>query len=218
MKIIHISEFCPGISIGGTENYISELIKELNKNGIQNIVAWLCKEDLNNSFYTSGTKVVPVPLSSYRYTKVNKNYSHFTISNILNTQNPDVLHFHTFGRSEAAFAKKAYHLGIPYVFTYHCPGLSCRRETLLKWGKDKCDGIVRVWRCSACVIQQRLKCNIPIAWLTAITLFPVGFLGRFFKGKVQRVTSYVEDMFYFRKDFRIFLKQGPPGCIWTSGS
>jgi glycosyltransferase involved in cell wall biosynthesis len=40
------------------------------------------------------------------------------------------------------------------VFTYHTPTVSCQRGTLLRWGRDLCDGTLDVRRCSACTLQS----------------------------------------------------------------
>jgi glycosyltransferase involved in cell wall biosynthesis len=54
------------------------------------------------------------------------------------------------------FAELAKQRGIPYAFTYHSPAWTCRRETMLLYGQNACDGEVRAWRCSACQSEERL--------------------------------------------------------------
>src|SRR5262249_8635614 len=43
--------------------------------------------------------------------------------------------------------------GIPVVFTYHTPTTSCQRGTLMRWGKELCDGRLDVPLCAACSLQ-----------------------------------------------------------------
>jgi glycosyltransferase involved in cell wall biosynthesis len=43
--------------------------------------------------------------------------------------------------------------GIPVVFTYHTPTVSCQRGTLLLWGEDFCDGKLDVIRCAGCTLN-----------------------------------------------------------------
>jgi hypothetical protein len=47
---------------------------------------------------------------------------------------PDLLHFHTFGRSEEEVATLALERNIPFAFTYHSPFLDLPPRTLLRWG------------------------------------------------------------------------------------
>jgi glycosyltransferase involved in cell wall biosynthesis len=43
--------------------------------------------------------------------------------------------------------------GVPVVFTYHTPTVSCQRGTLLLWGQSFCDGKLDVKRCAGCTLN-----------------------------------------------------------------
>jgi glycosyltransferase involved in cell wall biosynthesis len=43
--------------------------------------------------------------------------------------------------------------GRPLVFTYHTPTVSCVRATLLRWGREVCDGRLDAGTCSACLLD-----------------------------------------------------------------
>src|SRR5205807_8619547 len=43
--------------------------------------------------------------------------------------------------------------GIPVVFTYHTPTVSCQRGTLMRWGREVCDGVLDLDRCVPCTLH-----------------------------------------------------------------
>ena len=43
--------------------------------------------------------------------------------------------------------------GLRYYITYHTPTFSCQRGTLMRWGKEVCDGIIKPYACAACSLQ-----------------------------------------------------------------
>src|SRR5438309_8832873 len=68
---------------------------------------------------------------------------------ILDDETPDVVHLHAFTRGASLrLVQEAKGRGIPVVFSYHTPTVSCQRGTLLKWGQDPCDGRLDVRACS----------------------------------------------------------------------
>jgi glycosyltransferase involved in cell wall biosynthesis len=51
-------------------------------------------------------------------------------------------------------ARAAKRAGLPVVFTYHTPTVSCQRGTLLRWGMELCDGRLDVRTCTACSLES----------------------------------------------------------------
>ena len=120
---------------------------------------------------------------------------------------PDLLHFHTFGRTEAALARLAAAQHIPYAFTYHSPAWTCRRETLLRWGGPVCDGEVRVLRCSACKVHERMPGPPALGYLGALAS---GLLGPLLHdGPRRRRLAFTSDTARLRADLRQFLADCP---------
>jgi glycosyltransferase involved in cell wall biosynthesis len=79
-----------------------------------------------------------------------------SFARILDRERPDVVHLHAFTRAcSVLLVRKARSRGIPVVFTYHTPTVSCARGTLLLWGDEPCDGSLQVSRCAACALQGR---------------------------------------------------------------
>jgi glycosyltransferase involved in cell wall biosynthesis len=76
----------------------------------------------------------------------------------LAAEQPDVVHFHTFvtglGLAEVKAARTA---GARVIVTTHSASLGylCPRGTMMRWGREVCDGVVRPARCSACELQHR---------------------------------------------------------------
>ena len=75
----------------------------------------------------------------------------FAGSSELASERPDVLHQHavTAACSHELIAQ-AHARGVPVVFTYHTPAVTCLRGTLLHNGVDACDGRLDVERCAPC--------------------------------------------------------------------
>jgi glycosyltransferase involved in cell wall biosynthesis len=208
MKIAHVTEYCHIGSTGGTERYILDLATELSRQGHANEILWMTPDDPSSSLRAdpSGGVGIPIrhlPRSAMRVDDPPPDLELIARSLLSNTSRPDVLHFHTFGRSEAVLAKLAVDLHIPYVFTYHSPAWTCRRETLLRWGRAVCDGEVRAVRCAACKLQERF--NSP-AWLGYLGALASGAIGPIIPGGVwRRRVAFTHDTEKFRLDLRRFL-------------
>ena len=73
---------------------------------------------------------------------------------ILDEEMPDVVHLHAFTRGVSLrLVQATKRRGIPVVFTYHTPTVSCQRGTLLLWGEEFCDGKLDVRRCAGCTLN-----------------------------------------------------------------
>lgn len=207
MRILHITQYCHLESVGGTERYIVDLIGRLNVRQHINAVGWLCS-DAHRLASTMGEGVYLLPGTQMRVDRPNHLLLR-AINDVVERFRPDILHFHTFGRSEAAIAEYANSMGLPYAFTYHSPAWTCRREDLLLYGGlTPCDGQVRTFRCSACKLHERLK-YLPV-WLIYIIVLLISpisnVLFKFKTSKLRRRISFVADTSAFRKDLNCFLE------------
>lgn len=219
MHIIHITKACHALTTGGTERYVLELIRGLECRGWQNSIGWIWNHVDRRRFVSDGVRIVPLHTLSARIDPVEREFTRDVVTALFQNESPDLLHFHTFGMAEAAIAELASKRGIPYAFTYHSPAWTCRRETLLLWGEDSCDGEVRTLRCSACKLQERLN-GSPLkgyagAGLSALFGWP---LARFTRGKLRRRTAFVSDTHRFRHALREFLfhcSLAVSLCDWT---
>src|SRR5206468_8243416 len=76
----------------------------------------------------------------------------------LGDQQPDIVHFHTFGTGLGLYEIKAARAaGARVIATTHSASLGflCQRGTMMRWGEHLCDGICEPAKCSACELQHR---------------------------------------------------------------
>jgi glycosyltransferase involved in cell wall biosynthesis len=207
VKICHVTEYCHAGSIGGTERYILDLVRGLDVAGLQNTICWLKQGGANATLESEGVRIFTLPAPPMR---VDAPLGEFKESALrfLAAENPDALHFHTFGLTEAALAKLAKERRLPYAFTYHSPAWTCRRETLLLYGKEPCDGEVRALRCSACQAQERLGTGSLPGHACAGVSLAVGWaalpLGN---TSFRRRSAFFYDSLRYRRALRSFLAE-----------
>ncbi len=89
---------------------------------------------------------------------------------VLGEFHPDVVHLHAFtSAASVLLADQAVRKGIALVFNYHTPTASCARGTLLKWGREVCDGTLSgagANPCAACSLHAN-GLPRPVASLVA---------------------------------------------------
>jgi glycosyltransferase involved in cell wall biosynthesis len=87
---------------------------------------------------------------------------------LLEEEQPDVVHQHAVSPAcsvELMVRAKARRL--PVVFTYHTPAASCQRGTLMRWGRDVCDGRLQTSPCVECTLSARIRQPIAraLSWV-----------------------------------------------------
>jgi glycosyltransferase involved in cell wall biosynthesis len=118
--------------------------------------------------------------------------------------------------------KKVKERGLPVIFTCHIPGIICQRGTLLRYGREVCDGLWGLEKCTVCSLQGH---GLPVPFATLLSGIPPqagrglaacgfggpvvtalrmrelmarrqGALGEFFDGadRVIAVSSWLRDM------------------------
>ncbi len=98
---------------------------------------------------------------------------------LLVTEKPDIIHFHELapGRGINIFhVEKAHELKIPIVLTFHLSYYTCFKGSLIYKDEKKCDGIIKVKRCTECVYQSKNITGIKAKMLdtAALALFKTG--------------------------------------------
>ena len=155
MKVLHVVYSFPPDPPGGTERYVEALCGALQGRGIDGVIAAPAAQE--SSYDWSGVPVRrfavdPRPRVDTVYgvdvTAVE------SFARVLASEQPDVLHQHavTAACSHELIAR-AHARGIPAVFTYHTPAVTCLRGTLLHNGLDTCDGRLDVERCAPCSLD-----------------------------------------------------------------
>ena len=159
MKSLHIPfGFYPDV-VGGTEVYVAALAASLARQNHPAVIA---------APGTAATHYVHDGIPVHRFTvtdhvtDVSELYDEGDLraaedfSRILDRERPDIVHLHAFTRAcSVHLVRTARARGIPVVFTYHTPTVSCARGTLMLWGTTPCDGVLQVARCAACALEGR---------------------------------------------------------------
>ncbi len=210
-KILFLCGWFYPDSLGGTENYVCWLAKELGKKGFKVQIAAPATDERESSYMHEGIKIYRYPVSlrpsrqelkgavPEKYVDVFKRW--------LRENKPDVAGMHSFtwgcGLSQAEIIKK---MKIPLVFTAHMPDFICKRGTLMRWGKTPCDGKIKINRCAACYLQKRGLLRI-FSW--PVILIPQFIAEKFVKinsrwGTVLAIKSFI---YQKKQSLKKFLKK-----------
>ena len=93
-------------------------------------------------------------------------------------ERPNIIHFHELSGSNGItlkhvhIAKKS---GAKVIMTFHLAGYSCKTGTLVQLGKNTCDGIIDLQKCSNCYLQSTGNGKISTT-LTATSILLSKFL------------------------------------------
>src|SRR5580704_4663149 len=157
MKVIHVPFCFAPDPFGGTEVYVANLARDLQELGVEAMVA--APGDASRAYTIDGLRVRRYAVDD-KITDVTELYgpgdalAATEFAKILDDETPDVVHLHAFTRGVSLrLVQAAKKRGIPVVFTYHTPTVSCQRGTLLLWGEGFCDGKLDVIRCAGCTLN-----------------------------------------------------------------
>jgi glycosyltransferase involved in cell wall biosynthesis len=163
MKIVHVCGWYFPDSLGGTETYVSAVVSCLKAAGHDVSIAAPAPGAAQERTYTfEHTPVYRYPIAA---DPTRDEAQHAvpvrgaeTFHAWLAAKQPDVVHFHTFvtgvGPHEIRAARAA---GARVIVTTHSGSLGflCQRGTMLRWGRELCDGVVEDAKCAACELQHR---------------------------------------------------------------
>jgi len=158
VKILHVPYVYYPDAVGGTEVYVEGLVRELANLGVHGVIAAPAPKE--EAYEVDGLAVrrfgVTPALSDLRriYGQGDDSATK-SFARILDREQVDVVHLHAFTSAVSiGLVRAARSRGARVVFTYHTPAVSCARGTLLRWGTDMCDGVLKPARCAACVLDQ----------------------------------------------------------------
>jgi len=169
-KILHIPfTFYPD-PIGGTEIYVEALAKELNRFQVESVI--VAPGAVNTSYIHAGLRVRRYEICKntidlYSLYGAGDLIAEDSFAAILDEEKPEIVHLHALTsaislRTVLTIKRR----GIPVVFTYHTPTVTCARGTLLRWGTEICDGQLREFLCTCCLLDK-LGVKPPVAHLLA---------------------------------------------------
>ena len=182
MKVIQVPFCFYPDPVGGTEVYVEALGQGLQRLGVEVVVAAPAEKEaryVHNGLPVRRFEVKQVFDDIRELYGSGDPIAAQAFSRILDEECPQLVHFHamTPGVSHL-LVREAKKRRLPVVFTYHTPTVSCQRGTLLRWGKEVCDGVLRLGVCTRCTLHGL---GLPRGVADLVGLAPVAFddvLGR----------------------------------------
>ena len=155
MKVVHSLGWYFPDTTGGTEVYVSQLVKELHKQGIDGVIAAARDGYQNDTYSHEGIEVFRYPVHpspSQQQLRGLVPYGGFDqFVSWLSKQNADIYHQHSMvGGCGIHHLEAARKLGLRTVVTVHLPGTICLRGSMMLYGSSACDGHVETVRCGVC--------------------------------------------------------------------
>jgi glycosyltransferase involved in cell wall biosynthesis len=178
-KVAHVPfTFAPD-AMGGTEIYVKALADQLRSTGIEAVILAPSCNCVDEAYEHNGLRVRRFRMAPESKRMLRELYgagdpkAAAAFAQILDEERPDAVHIHALTRAVSILlVRAAKERGIPVFFTYHTPTVSCQRGTLMLWGREMCDGVQDVRRCTGCCIEGR---GVP-DWLSALlSRVPVRF-------------------------------------------
>lgn len=165
LKILHVPFGYFPDPIGGTEIYVHGLARGLNAQGIECLVVAPGATAEVYSYDQVAVRRFPVATNLDLCALYGEGDAAAAVAfgRILNTEQPDLVHVHAFTSAVSLrLIRLIKRRGLPVVFTYHTPTVSCQRGTLLRWGQTICDGRLDRAVCTACALHS-LGVNKPLS-------------------------------------------------------
>jgi glycosyltransferase involved in cell wall biosynthesis len=157
MKVIQIPFCFHPDPIGGTEVYVEALTRHLQEQGIQAVVA--APGERSAAYRHEGLSVRRFAVAQ-TVTDLRDLYGNGdalaaqSFARILDEEHPDLVHLHAFTQGVSVrLVREAKDRGIPTLFTYHTPTVSCQRGTLMRWGREACNGRLDLDLCTRCTLH-----------------------------------------------------------------
>lgn len=154
MKVLHVTySFAPD-PMGGTEVYVRDLCRRLQSFGAIGVIA--APANRSDVYEIDGLRV-------HRFEPRQDDLEALyggdrgaadAFDAVLDAERPDLVHQHALTPAcSGELIARSRRRGVPVVFTYHTPAVSCQRGTLIRWGSEICDGELDVRRCAACTLN-----------------------------------------------------------------
>jgi glycosyltransferase involved in cell wall biosynthesis len=155
MKICLFHPYEYNGKIGGTDIYVAQLASYLLYNG--HIVFIICPSKKKSVNLVDNILVYGIEMyGNYNYWVlegliVKKGFKDF--KQIILNENPDIVHFHGFGKPFNSYLNFLYSINITTFLTIHLSSFNCAVTKLIEYGQKSCDGIVEVSKCSSCTLS-----------------------------------------------------------------
>jgi len=179
MKIVQALGWYFPESLGGTETYVAGLSRNLRALGHEVVVTAPEPGESTRRYEHEGSQVLRYPIPG-RPTRAECQGDTLVrgskdLHDWLREEPPEVFHCHSLvtglGMREIDAAKD---VGARVVVTFHTPGLGylCQRGTMMRWGKELCDGLAEPAKCASCDLQHR---GLPRPLARLVGSLPLSF-------------------------------------------
>jgi glycosyltransferase involved in cell wall biosynthesis len=162
ISVLHAPAWYPPYSIGGTETYVSSLVRALSRRGVQSAIAIPRPAGAPEQYEHDGVRVFTYPVSDEPTRGELRGIDPPSEIGAFESLLPgfDVYHQHAISRGcSAHHLSTARRSGLKTIFTAHVPGAVCIRGTMLEYGTTPCDGKVSSGRCATCWAH---KMGVPL--------------------------------------------------------
>lgn len=144
--------------MGGTEIYVQNLAEAQSRRGAR--VAIAAPGPANRQYVVDGLEVHRFQQDEQIDLRELYGGGDLTAAaafvRVLEATRPDLVHLHALTPGiSLRVARVVKRAGLPVVFTYHTPTVSCLRGTLLRWGTELCHGRLDVRMCAGCFLGSQ---------------------------------------------------------------
>ncbi|HEX2780142.1 MAG TPA: glycosyltransferase [Gemmatimonadaceae bacterium] len=182
MRVLHLAYTYFPDAVGGTEVYVSELVRELAVRGIDSVVA--APGNADAEYEHDGTRVVryalgPLEDAGEVHDAAPNRIAVDALHRLFAREKPDVAHLHAYTRGvplEAGDIARRH--GARVVVTYHTPSVTCPIGTLMRDGTTVCDGALLVSRCARSMLRSHGAPALAAGVLGALPTAVGGLVGR----------------------------------------
>lgn len=160
MRVVHCVGWYLPQSVGGSELYVHGLARALRAHGVETIVMAPASDGLPDRYVYDGVEVVRYPVVDERSLDQHEGrdpHGGFEVfQRELETLRPDVFHLHSFTYGSGLHhLRHARSLGLATLVTFHVPGMVCARGTMMRFGREACDGLIDARQCVPCWLMSR---------------------------------------------------------------
>jgi glycosyltransferase involved in cell wall biosynthesis len=157
LKVLHVPFSYAPDPVGGTEIYVERLAQALRRRGVDSVIA---APGGSSRYEHRGSPVFRFSTSDGLTLEelygMGDPLAAQELASILEEQQPDVVHLHAYTSAVGIRSVAACHArGIPVVFTFHTPSVTCGRGSLMKWGRTACSGVLDPAECVPCLYQSK---------------------------------------------------------------
>ena len=164
--------------IAGTEIYVFNLAVHLQREGAETVVIIPnLGQDDTDEYYYKGIRVIKYAENSIEDRAMimgkTKPAGLELFTSIIKKEKPGIVHFHELapGKGLNIFHVEAvYALKIPIVLSFHLSVYTCMKGSLVYMDTEKCDGEIRIRRCTDCVYHSKNMKGVKAQLLLSVSM------------------------------------------------